>query len=638
MDYDSAMVSEAQTLVDLVLTTAARKALELGFDKLTSVFTRVNVEISTPAFEIEKAIADHQNEVKKWASEVSFSETIIARRLSDIFVPLNVFPSRRRSHYDSEKFPDVSLEDAITKEKGSIIVLGQPGAGKTTALKHICERFFSDESYLSQYQLVIRIQLRELNLASATTAPEFIRRSLQEMLRLRIGYPESLAGEENLGARRAIRDSAITDWLNTVRALIILDGFDEITLKQRRDLTVEELRKLGMQLGESAFLMTTRSGEFSAHLDRVKLLEIKPFSSKQISSFATKWLGKKDAVSFLRQLKETPYHDAAIRPLTLAHLCVIFEKSKRIPSKPKTIYRKIVRLLLEEWDQEKSVVRESQYANFEADRKEDFLANLAYELTRRYKTTTFGKDRLLACYSKIHGNFGLPLNQATKVVDELESHTGLFFQSGQDSFEFSHKSLQEFLTAEFIVRLAAIPSNMIELQIMPNELAVATAISSQPSEYLTLLIIDHFNRIRTSFQFTRSFVNRLLLEDPDFEETPRVGYALLVLYSQYLRAVIHSTQQLSLFVLDQLGREFEALAHKIRQRVTFAELDDIFDRVESTYTFEGETVWHLTRKKTKQGKLRRADLSILPDELFLRGSLLEAESSPHAPPMAVTSS
>jgi hypothetical protein len=208
------------------------------------------------------------------------------------------------------------------------------------------------------------------------------------------------------------------------------------------------------------------------------------------------------------------------------------------------------------------------------------------------------------------------------VIAELETHTGLFVQSDQENYEFSHKSLQEFLAAEFIVRLPSIPNNMIALQVMPNELAVATAISSQPSEYLTQLVVHHFNQIRTSFEFTRSFVNRLLLEDPDFEETPRVGYALIALYSQYLRAIMQHDEQLSLFVRDQLGKEFSALGQKIRQRVTIKELDSEFDRAKESFTFEGDVVWRLTRKARKLSRLGRADLSILPSEIFLRESLL----------------
>ncbi len=49
------------------------------------------------------------------------------------------------------------------------------------------------------------------------------------------------------------------------------------------------------------------------------------------------------AVGFTEQIKKSPFADTAIRPLTIAHLCAIFERAGRIPDKPKTFYRKIVR-------------------------------------------------------------------------------------------------------------------------------------------------------------------------------------------------------------------------------------------------------------------------------------------------------
>ncbi|HEX4007982.1 MAG TPA: NACHT domain-containing protein [Acidobacteriaceae bacterium] len=612
-------------LAQLALRGAVPKLVGAAIDRLESRLKRVKVEISTPPAEIEKALSDHQTDLRKWAAEISFADSPAGRRLKDVFIPLDIFTPRKRNSPTKSRAVTVDLEDSLASHKQSWIVFGQPGAGKTTAVKHICERFFDDHKFLADFQLILRINLREVNVAPQTNAPEYLARIIQDLLHLRIAYPQELVGDQNVGARRVIRDQIVADWLSVSRALLILDGFDEITLKQRRDLIVEELRHFSEQLTDAAFILTTRTGEFSAHIEHTKSIEIQPFSQKQISRFASLWLGSGDGRRFISQLNKSPYRDTAIKPLTLAHLCVIFEKSKKIPSKPKTVYRKIVRLLLEDWDQEKSVIRESAYANFEADRKEEFLANLAYELTRLFKTTTFSRDRLIRCYKSIHGNFGLPESHAAKVVAELETHTGLFVQSDQENYEFSHKSLQEFLAAEFIVRLPSIPNNMIALQIMPNELAIATAISSQPSEYLTQLVVHHFSQIRTSFEFTRSFVNRLLLEDPEFEETPRVGYALIALYSQYLRAIMQHDQQLSLFVRDQLGKEFFALGQKIRQRVTLKELDSEFDRAKESYTFEGEVVWRLTRKVRKQARLGRADLSILPSEIFLRENLLAAQ-------------
>ena len=59
-------------------------------------------------------------------------------------------------------------------------------------------------------------------------------------------------------------------------------------------MVVEELRKLAVHLTDAAFVMTTRSGEFSAHIERAWTVEIKPFSSEQINDFAARWLGADD--------------------------------------------------------------------------------------------------------------------------------------------------------------------------------------------------------------------------------------------------------------------------------------------------------------------------------------------------------
>src|SRR3954447_10115796 len=108
------------------------------------------------------------------------------------------------------------------------------------------------------------------------------------------------------------------------------------------------------------------------------------------------------------------------------------------------------------------------------------------------KRSVYSKDDLISAYERIYDNFGLPSGEAAKVANELETHTGLFVQSGYDTFEFSHKSLQEYLTAEFIVRLPAVPSERRDLLRLPNELAISTAISSRPSQYFSHLVLDRF--------------------------------------------------------------------------------------------------------------------------------------------------
>jgi hypothetical protein len=123
----------------------------------------------------------------------------------------------------------------------------------------------------------------------------------------------------------------------------------------------------------------------------------------------------------------------------------------------------------------------------------------------------------------------------------------------------------------------------------------------------------------------------LLLEDPDFEMTPRVGYALLALYSQYLSALLTNSEQMSLFVLDQLGDQFDYLAKRIRQRVPVHRLNNSHMRISSTHTFDGEPVLRMERKRHKQDMLRTSAESLLPDDLWVRESLLAPdEPSPTA--------
>ena len=213
----------------------------------------------------------------------------------------------------------------------------------------------------------------------------------------------------------------------------------------------------------------------------------------------------------------------------MAHLCAIYERIGTIPSKPKTVYRKIVSLLLDEWDEQRSVKRASKYSEFETDRKFEFLSHIAYYLTTHIKSTIFEKEHFEETYKNIYKDFGLNVNQCELVANELESHTGLFIQNGYKKYEFSHKSLQEYLTAEYIVRLPSIPVKKDCLETLSNEFAVAIAISSNPSRYFTELVLNRFGNIELSYDYFATFITRLILEKPDFKICDDINMAMCTL-------------------------------------------------------------------------------------------------------------
>jgi hypothetical protein len=205
-----------------------------------------------------------------------------------------------------------------------------------------------------------------------------------------------------------------------------------------------------------------------------------------------------------------------MRPLTLSHLCAIYERKKTIPPKPRYIYDFVLNLLLETWDQQRSIVRPSKYADFYIEKKKEFLAHLSYWLSFHLSKNVFSSEDIRRCYNKIHKAHNLPTSQAKKVVTELENHTGIFVQTGYNSYQFSHKSLQEFLTAKYLSALPKIPEVKV-LTKLPNEAAILICLSAHPNYFFEILNKDFklYNDL-----FWSIFFNRLIEEKPDFDESP----------------------------------------------------------------------------------------------------------------------
>jgi hypothetical protein len=639
----------------------AKKVIDLAFTGAGRFLKKSDSRLTVSRDDFEKSLKHHITAVRSWCSEISFFELKRAKNTAAVYTPLEVLLYPRRLRIDEAEEPatipladvfadlaagnfpverQTSRESTKPEEEQNILrhvaILGQPGAGKTTSMKYLCQMILQDSAFMSgRFRLPILIRLRDvssrgrMNVPDARDGDSVLFDRLQEILGLRIGYPPELEGNAGATQRSAIRERLIIEVLESVQPLVVLDGFDEVVLKKDRDAVIAELRRLAQQLRAATMVLTSRTGEFNYHIEGVKQFEIASLSRKQVRSFVYRWLGDPRAADrLLLELERSPYADTAIRPLTIAQLCAIYERTGRIPEKPKTVYRKIVSLLLEEWDEQRSVRRTSSYAGFEVDRKFEFLSHLAFILTTLRKGTVFSKADLADAYTRIHQNYGLPRGEADKVADELESCTGLFVRAGYELFEFSHKSLQEYLTSEYIVRLPSIPDGPQLLARLPNELAIAIAISSNPSQYLEEIVFSRLvGNTRLRLQFFTAFVSRMLTEKPDFHMSNRVGAALVALYSIYLRAVVGESAQQQLFVSDSLATQFDSLAAMIRTRLTMRVIKREYEVVERTQATDAVPILRMTRKKLSRsaGPVEDSEsLRRLPKEILVRATLVEA--------------
>ena len=187
-------------------------------------------------------------------------------------------------------------------------------------------------------------------------------------------------------------------------------------------------------------------------------------------------------------------------------------------------------------------------------RKLDFLAAFAYNLVlKKGSGTSFTLAKLREIYLLICRRFNLPASDADTVCREIESHTGIIIKATYDTYEFSHKSIQEYLVAEHLVRLRDIPSAIRLLRDCPNELAVAVALSSDPTDFSCGLFRYKGTRVKPKKnEWLIVFLSRLADEKPGLEDNPELGGTCLWLFSRCQEVVLDSRIQ----PLTNLNRNF----------------------------------------------------------------------------------
>ena len=343
-----------------------------------------------------------------------------------------------------------------------LMILGKPGAGKTTFLKHLAIQCIGGKFQGDQVPVFITLK----DFAEADGKPDllgYISRLVSHNFAEIPPTPLNKGGNEegsvppfSRGARGDLQQI-----LSAGGALILLDGLDEVR-DTDNSWVLRQIRDFSQQFPQNQFVITCRIAAREYTFERFTEVEIADFNDTQIADFSSKWFRSKNdpikADRFLQKLREdAPIRELATNPLLLTLLCLVFEDSGSFPTNRGELYQTGVDVLLKKWDVKRNIEREQVYKRLSLKRKEDLLSQIARNTFEA--GNYFFKQREVERYiSQYIQNLpdantdpdALELDSAA-VLKSIEAQHGLFVERARGIYSFSHLTFHEYFTARKIV-------------------------------------------------------------------------------------------------------------------------------------------------------------------------------------------
>jgi formylglycine-generating enzyme required for sulfatase activity len=386
---------------------------------------------------------------------------------------------------ERETRPLGALEALIANRQ--MVLLGDPGGGKSTFVNHMA---FCLASHTLQPEANWIDHLPNWPAAETDLLPIVV--ILRDFARQ---LPDPLpkpAGPIHLW-------NFVTDWLKSKnlseagealhrqlqagKALVLLDGLDEVPSVTQRIFVREAVMAFVKRYEHSRFLATcrvlsyqplARAGEPDLRLPDLPSFELAPFDEVKIDRFTDAWYGElarlgvvrvEDTQTLTRQLRgairRPDLWRLASNPLLLTVMALVHTHKGRLPDARALLYEETIDILLWRWEQVKGTEELPRLRQLllEADRTEvdlkRVLWQLAYEAHAQigddgdqHKLADIGEAKLLKTLAALKD-----LNWAQQIIEAMKLRAGLLLERAPEVFTFPHRTFQEYLAGAHLTTL-----------------------------------------------------------------------------------------------------------------------------------------------------------------------------------------
>lgn len=478
--------------IDPIALKLAEIVLKWGWDKGTSEIERFKLGVPPTTEKIAQACKAYIENYRHRYGDITILGMPKPAKLENIYTNVQIIEGRNLWKYKSLRDQEQAYRDAdrrsfqsdecekqdgisIANKYQYLMVLGQPGAGKSTFLKRIGLAALQGKEDRSRYRIQSKLPgLKPADgdkqqLIAGTIDPQseelYIHERIPVLIELKccdsekIDLVEKIQSElETYGFENAqILTQAL---LNKGGMLILLDGLDEIP-SQHLNRAITQIQDFVNKYKDNRFIISCRTAAYQGGFNNLVNVEMADFDDEQIQQFINNWFCREQdldvsvAESCWQLLNADGYQatkELAHTPLLLTFLCLVFDESQVFPKNRAALYKDALDILLRRWSAEKRIQRDPIYKDLTIQLEEMLLAKIAYE--------QFSQDRLFfdkqTVIREIQGylteNLNAPKNlDGEDVLRAIQIQQGILVGRSSDTLSFSHLTLQEYLTAQYIV-------------------------------------------------------------------------------------------------------------------------------------------------------------------------------------------
>ncbi len=337
--------------------------------------------------------------------------------------------TRLRGYSASHRSDKKQAGVPIANQKQYLMVLGGPGAGKSTFLRKVgleaLRTFYYERAEYVHRLIPVLLELKRFD-ANDIDIAKFITAEFETC-----GFPEAENFTQNALAQGNL--------------LILLDGLDEVPSANLSNV-LQTIQDFVDRYDANRFISSCRvaaSGYRNDAFRRFSNVTMADFDDEQIRQFIVNWFGgqqdlERDTAGKCWEVLEKSENKAskelAHTPLLLTYLCLVYDRSQRFPENRCILYKKALRILLEEWAADKGILRDEIYEDLSIELEEILLSEIAYEGMMADQLFFSKKELSTQIRSFLTSNLNAPKSlNSEAVLNAIEVQQGILVARAEDT-------------------------------------------------------------------------------------------------------------------------------------------------------------------------------------------------------------